>query len=156
FASVGRPGLAGAISKKKSSPPFCGELSASVFFFRRKTTSYGCADAEVLACVVSNNRVPLSSRTLFPQEAITEPCVEFEPSAPSPNPLKPNTPRLFAASCPDEFTPPVASCVLAPAAVLAVEFTVELAVPATSPVVRAAVLAAPLTAPPTGAPTPAR
>ena len=117
---------------------------------------YGCAEADVLACVVSSKRVPLSSRTLFPEEAITEPCAEFEVSAVRLNPFKPNTPRLFAASWPDELSPPVAPCVVTPVAVFAVEFTVEFAAPEISPVVRAVVLAAPLTAPPTGAVPPVR
>jgi len=61
-------------------------------------SDYRCADADVVACATNSSRVPLSRRTLLPEEAITDACAEFDLSALRLNPPSPNTPRLFAAS----------------------------------------------------------
>ena len=69
-----------------------------MFFVLKGLRDYRCADADVMACATRRSRVPLSRRTLLPDEAIVEPCAEFDVSVLRLNPLNPKTPRLFAVS----------------------------------------------------------
>jgi len=57
--------------------------------FANNQSVYRCADADVVACVTNNKRVPLSRCTFFPADMITAPSAAFDAFAFKVSPLRP-------------------------------------------------------------------